>query len=59
MFVEQVGRLHDDKRPISVTPNNSLLSVAPAPASVADETKIVPESDASYENNHFMEEMAK
>lgn len=47
-----MGRLHDDKRPISVTPNNSLLSVASVPASVADETKIVPESDASYEKQN-------
>ncbi len=59
-FLEQVGRLHDDKRPISVTPHNSLLAVTSAPASPADETKIVPRPDTLYEkqtkNNHFMKE---
>lgn len=45
-----VGRLHDDKWPISVTPHNSLPTVASAPASPADETKIVPERDTSDGN---------
>lgn len=51
-FLEQVGRLHDDKQPISVTPHNSLLAVASAPASPADESKIVPEPDTSYEKQN-------
>lgn len=33
----------------SVTPHNSLLAVASAPAPVADETKIMPEADAFYQ----------
>lgn len=45
-----MARLHDDKWPISVMPHNSLPTVASAPASPADETKTVPEPDASDEN---------
>lgn len=48
VFLEQVLRFYDDKWPILVTPNKSLLAVTSAPASLPDETKIVFESDTSW-----------
>lgn len=47
VFLEQVLRFYDDKWPILVTPNKSLLAVTSAPASLPDETKIVFGSDTS------------